>query len=59
MNTIFKSAIRASLLMLCLKVSLTSADASSTVLYGNFGTINTTTTSNTVGYLSSGQANQF
>jgi len=48
--------------LLCLNASITSANATSTALYGNLGTVSTTitsSTSNTVGYLSPSQPNAF
>jgi hypothetical protein len=59
MNSQFKGAIRAAVFTVCLNAGITSANAASTVLYGNFGTVNSSTTSNTVGYLSNSQQNQF
>jgi len=48
------------LVALCLStIAITSANAAPAVVYGNLGTINSTTTSNTVGYLSPSQINQF
>ena len=59
MNNQFKGVIRAAVFTACLNAGITSANAASTVLYGNLGTVNTSTTSNTVGYLSGTQQNQF
>jgi hypothetical protein len=48
------------LVALCLNaIVITSAKAAPAVVYGNFGSIEFSTTSNTVGYLNSSQSNQF
>jgi hypothetical protein len=48
------------LVALCLStIAITSANAAPAVVYGNFGSIEFSTTSNTVGYLNSSQSNQF
>ena len=46
------------LVALCLNAGITSANAGTVLPYGNIGSVYTSTTSNTVGYLNPTQANQ-